>query len=425
MACKRSGVQIPSAPHKIMKNFLLETKELVLSQGIIAVLAIIQIRIVAKTFGPELYGTIGVYLGLIAICFRLLNSRNSDLILINFKNTTKNFLKTSILFEFVLGLLSATLIIVLLLISKNFDFLNFNNLPIYLIIFIFCRIFLNILEVFKGNYTHQGDMKTYSYLEAFSNILRFSLVVSFVIFEATLKSFFNALSIHALIVGFLVLYLLFKNNKNNLQTIGFNEYFLLSKKSFYQIRSDQAVGLIPAHLDIVVIGYFADFYSAGIYRIAKKLVDPINYLIVAFSPWMLNKISKDNNFKFNNLIKRIIVPTSLVLFSLYFIFGRLLINIIVGEEFSDSFYPMLILLIGYISYFLTFWTRHYLFLNDLISKHTFGRLINLLIFTIGTAALTTSFSYNGIAFSITLGTTIQKMYELYVYLRHKKSKSKL
>ena len=408
-----------------MKTFFKETKELILSQGIIAVLAIIQIRIVAKTFGPELYGTIGVYLGLIAICFRLLNSRNSDLVLINFKNTSINFLKSAILFEIILGLVSALLIVVILLISKNYDLIAFNTIPTYLVFFIFSRIFLNVMEVFKGIYTHQGDMKTYSSIEAFSNILRFFLVVSLVTYGESLEIFFNAISIHSVIIGFLLIYLLVKNNQNTSQVMGLKEYFLLSKKSFYQIRSDQAVGLIPTHLDIVVIGYFADFYAAGIYRIAKKLVDPINYLIVAFSPWMLNKINNNNNFEFSKLVKRIILPSSMVLFLFYFIFGQTLIDLIVGNDFANSFNPMLILLVGYVSYFLTFWTRHYLFLNDLIIKHTYGRLINLSVFIIGTATLTNSFSYNGIALSITLGTTIQKMYELYIYLKHKKSKSKL
>ena len=83
MACKRSGVQIPSAPHKIMKTFLLETKELLFSQWVIAILAIIQVRIVAGNLGPEIYGNIGVYLGFVGISFRLLSSRNSDLILMN------------------------------------------------------------------------------------------------------------------------------------------------------------------------------------------------------------------------------------------------------------------------------------------------------------------------------------------------------
>ena len=61
MACKGSGVQIPSAPLKIMKKFLDETKELLLSQGLIAVLAIIQVRVVATNLGPEVYGNCLLY----------------------------------------------------------------------------------------------------------------------------------------------------------------------------------------------------------------------------------------------------------------------------------------------------------------------------------------------------------------------------
>ena len=103
MACKGSGVQIPSAPLLIMKKFLNETKELLLSQGIIAILAIIQVRVVATNLGPEIYGNIGVYLGFIGISFRLLSSRNSDLVLINFNETNKNFLNSALKFEVLLG----------------------------------------------------------------------------------------------------------------------------------------------------------------------------------------------------------------------------------------------------------------------------------------------------------------------------------
>ena len=54
-----------------MKKFLNETKELLLSQGLIAILAIIQVRIVATNLGPEIYGNIGVYLGISWIKFSI------------------------------------------------------------------------------------------------------------------------------------------------------------------------------------------------------------------------------------------------------------------------------------------------------------------------------------------------------------------
>ena len=419
MACKGSGVQIPSAPQKDMKKFFLETKELLFSQGVIALLAIIQIRIVAQSLGPDVYGRIGVYWGIIALCFRLLNSRNSDLILINLRSFKSNFLRSAILFEIVLGLMSSLLVYSLFLISINFGLLDFSKIPIYLLFFITSRIFLNVLEVFKGVYTHKGNLKFYSLIEGLSNLIRFTLVVSFIISNPQIDSFFYALSIHNIFIGISIsIFLVFKN-RNNERAMSFFEYCKFSKKDFIKIRTDQSVGLIPAHLDVVVIGYFADFYSAGIYRIAKKLVEPLNYLIVSFSPWMLNKITEEHKYNFRILTIKILIPMSLAIVFGYLFFGNQLIRLIAGSEYQDSFPPLIILLVGYLTYLLSFWTRHYLLLNELILKHTVGRVYNLLTFLILSSLLIRTYSFNGIAFSITAGMIVQKIYEVMIYIKNK------
>ena len=419
MACKGSGVQIPSAPHNFMKSFVLETKELLLSQGVIAILAIIQIRVVATNLGPEVYGKIGVYWGIIALCFRLLNSRNSDLVLLNFKNKDKNFLRSSIFFEIILGLISSLIAFSIFLISINLDILDTNQIPSYIFIFIFSRISLNILEVFKGFYTHSGNLKIYSLVESVSSILRFVLVVSFIVYNPKIDSFFFAISINNFMVGIVVIFLLFKNNQSQNEQMSLQEYYSYSKSNFHKIRFDQAVGLIPQHLDIVVIGFFSDFYSAGIYRIAKKLVEPINYIIVAFSPWMLNKINNDKKYNFRKLTIQVLSPITFLLVTIYLLFGDQLIRFVAGEEFQESIIPMFILLFGYIAYFITFWTRHYLLLNDLILKHTTGRIINLTVFIISSSVLIAEYSFNGIASSISLGIISQKIYEVLVYVKNK------
>ena len=416
MACKGSGVQIPSAPLTIMKKFLNETKELLLSQGLIAVLAIIQVRVVATNLGPEAYGNIGVYLGLVGLSFRILSSRNSDLVLINFKSTNKNFLNSAIYFEILLGIVS-------LIFVYGIFFVYYNFIFNYLILYFVTRVFLNILEVFKGVFTHNGDMKTYSLVESSSNITRFILVVTFVSLNPDISSFFYALTFHQLFVSVLVLLLLFKKDTNKAEKITFKEYIKMSKSNFYKIRTDQSVGLIPTHLDVVVIGYFADYYSAGIYRIAKKLVDPINSLIVAFSPWMLNKINNQGDYNFRNLFINILLPSSVIIVSFYYLFGSNLIEIIAGDEFADAFLPMMILLFGFMSYYLTFWTRHFLFMNDLIHKHTIGRFINLIIFLSTAPFFISNFGFNGIAISISLSTAFQKLYEFSVYLKYKNNKN--
>ena len=416
MACKGSGVQIPSAPLTIMKKFLNETKELLLSQGLIAVLAIIQVRVVATNLGPEAYGNIGVYLGLVGLSFRILSSRNSDLVLINLKSTNKNFLNSAIYFEILLGFVS-------LIFVYGIFFVYYNFIFNYLILYFVTRVFLNIQEVFKGVFTHNGDMKTYSLVESSSNITRFILVVTFVSLNPDISSFFYALTFHQLFVSVLVLLLLFKKDTNKAEKITFKEYIKMSKSNFYKIRTDQSVGLIPTHLDVVVIGYFADYYSAGIYRIAKKLVDPINSLIVAFSPWMLNKINNQGDYNFRNLFINILLPSSVIIVSFYYLFGSNLIEIIAGDEFADAFLPMMILLFGFMSYYLIFWTRHFLFMNDLIHKHTIGRVINLIIFLSTAPFFISNFGFNGIAISISLSTAFQKLYEFSVYLKYKNNKN--
>ncbi len=395
-----------------MKKFLNETKELLLSQGLVAILAIIQVRVVATNLGPEIYGNIGVYLGFVGISFRLLSSRNSDLVLLNFNETNKNFLKSALKFEILLG--SFSLIFVL-----SIFYLYYQFIPTYLWLYFLSRILLNVLEVFKGVYTHLGNMKMYSLIESSSNILRFILVVSFILNQPTIESFFYALGIHQLIVSLTVLIILLKSNISTGQQISFIEYLKICKNNFYKIRTDQAVGLIPTHLDVVIIGYFANYYSAGIYRIAKKLVDPVNSIIVAFSPWILNKINDEKKYNFKNLTTNILIPTSVAIVFSYYFFGKKLIEIIAGNGFENSYIPMLILLVGYMSYYLTFWTRHFLLLNNLILKHTMGRIVNLVIFLITSPFLISNYGYNGIALAISLSIVIQKSYELFIYFTNK------
>ena len=395
-----------------MKKFLNETKELLLSQGLVAILAIIQVRIVATNLGPEIYGNIGVYLGFVGISFRLLSSRNSDLVLLIFNETNKNFLKSAVKFEILLG--SFSLFFVL-----SIFYLYYQFIPSYLWLYFLSRILLNVLEVFKGVYTHLGNMKMYSLIESSSNTLRFILVVSFILNQPTIESFFYALGIHQLIVSLTVLIILLKSNISTGQQISFIEYLKICKNNFYKIRTDQAVGLIPTHLDVVIIGYFANYYSAGIYRIAKKLVDPVNSIIVAFSPWILNKINDEKKYNFKNLTTNILIPTSVAIVFSYYFFGKKLIEIIAGNGFENSYIPMLILLVGYMSYYLTFWTRHFLLLNNLILKHTMGRIVNLVIFLITSPFLISNYGYNGIALAISLSIVIQKSYELFIYFTNK------
>ena len=58
-------------------------------------------------------------------------------------------------------------------------------------------------------------------------------------------------------------------------------------------------------------------------------------------------------------------------------------------------------------------------IDDLILKHTTGRIINLAVFIISSSVLITQYSFNGIALSISLGIISQKIYEVFVYVKNK------
>ena len=142
-------------------------------------------------------------------------------------------------------------------------------------------------------------------------------------------------------------------------------------------------------------------------------------MIVAFSPWMLNKINEEERYSFKRLTYNILIPIAVSLIIFYYFFGELFIELIAGKEFLDAYIPMLILLVGFLSYFLTFWTRHFLFLNNLIFKHTIGRIINLLAFLFTSPYLITYYGFNGIALSISIAVILQKIYELFVYSQNR------
>ena len=134
---------------------------------------------------------------------------------------------------------------------------------------------------------------------------------------------------------------------------------------------------------------------------------------------MLNKISNDQKYNFRKLTIQVLFPITFLLITVYLLFGDQLISFVAGEEFQESVIPMINLLFGYITYFITFWTRHYLLLNDLILKHTTGRILYLAVFIILSSVLITQYSFNGIALSISLGIISQKIYEVFVYVKSK------
>jgi len=397
----------------MMKNFLKETKELIFSQGSIAVISILQVSFTAKILGPSNYGIIALYLAITATIFRLLSSRNSDLVLLFAEKDKRIQINNFFKLETILGLTSFALVIVAIGILDDFLSLNFNQYSVIIFIFVFSRILTNYTEVFKGYFTHIGNLKLYSYFESGTVVIRFLLVIIFLIFNPTVEMYFLAISTYSIFSGVVSIFLVKKYDHVQLDSkIQFNEFFKLIKNSFIKLRIDQAIGVIPSNLDILIIGYYLNSFDVGIYQFAKKLLEPVNYMYAAFSPWMLNKLKQDITFKFNFLTTKVLLPISALLTLTYFSGGEILISTLGSNEFLNAYQPMLIMLLGYLFFFLTFWTRHFLLIKDSILSHTIARLMNTLTFLITSVFLLNKFSLAGAAIAVSLGIFVQKTMEL-------------
>lgn len=396
-----------------MKNFFIETKELIISQGTIALLAILQVSVTAKLLGPTNFGLIALYLAITATVFRLLSSRNSDIVLQYIQNDRRIHINQFLILETILGIISFVIVMLFIIALDDYLSLNFGEFTFIIFIFVFSRIFINYTEVFKGFFTQLGNLKLYSYFESGTIILRFLLVITFLFFNPSIEMYFLAISTYSFFSGALSIYIVKKYISIEIKSkITFLEFFNIIKKSFIKLRIDQSIGIIPSNLDVLIIGYYLNSLDVGIYQFAKKLLEPVNYIVVAFSPWMLNKLKEDIKFKFNLITTRVLIPTSAILFIIYFFLGEFLISILGNNEFLEAYKPMLVMLVGYLFFLVTFWTRHFLFLKDSILSHTKARLMNAITFLILATFLINQFSLIGAAMAVSCGVVVQKVIEV-------------
>ena len=425
MACTGSGVQIPSAPQtnmnlKYIKEIFSQTKDLIGSQSGIAVISIIQVSFVVNQLGPEKYGAVVLLIAIPSLIFRATHARNTDANLLILKKDNNLFFE-SLLFNFITGLMAGLICIFaftnpLLINSSIGEYFGLEVLSLTLLLYIFSRIIQTFSETTKSLLIFHNDMKRYSLLEIGSVFVRFTTIVILLLNDPTIENYLIAQSIYGFIFGLSGIYLVKTHLENSKNKINIKNYIKKFLSSYKKIRYDQIIGLIPQHFDVILLAIIIDLEAVGIYQFAKRLVEPINFLIVTFNPWLQNKLkSEDKSFQLNKFFLQILIPITTILIFIYLVFGRNLILLLGNENFINSYEPMLILLIGFITYFLTFWIRQYLLFNDLIEFHAYGRIIYSITFIVLALVLSNSFSAIGIAGSLTIAMVSQKFFELIVY----------
>ena len=421
MACRGSGVQIPSAPLTKMnisyiKKIFLETKELFTSQALIAILSLVQVSYVVKQLGAEKYGVITLFVTFISLFFRALHSKNSDVALLAFKKEDKNIFYPALLFDFLIGVLAMILCLTIYL-TPYFSKINIENFSMYLLLFIFCRTIFNFSETSKATLINTGKLKILSSMELSGILIRFFLIISLISIDPTIQNYLLGQSLYLLSYGLIAVAISRKeiNTKRYESKMNFREYWLSVKNIYKKIRYDQVLGLIPQHFDILLLSLLGDLTLVGIYKFAKRLVEPINYIVTGFNPWIQNQYSNRKIIDFSDFVKKLLLPLSTVILLIFITTGKKIIELIGSNEFASAYEPMIILTFGYLIYLLTFWIRQALLFNELIIYHAYGRLIYSFVFIILSIPLTYFFNVAGLAYSLSSAIALQKIFEYIVY----------
>ena len=419
MACRGSGVQIPSAPltkmnRSFIKDILSQTKDLLLSQFFIAFVSLLQVSLVVKILGVEKYGIVTLIVTLPSLVFRALHSKNSDVILLSIKQ--KSSLLYSYFFDLIVGLFAFTICIVTLNLPIN-TYFGINKIESYLLFFIASRILHTFSESSKAWLIKSDNLRKFSLLESLSISIRFLAIIILISNSPTVENYIIGQTIYSIFYGVSSIFILGKSLQ--IRAFNFSEFkmYLKSILPLYKdIRFNQIIGLIPQHFDVIIISIVSDYSAVGVYRFAKRLIEPVNYIISTFNPWLQSKLSQDDNtFNIKPFVTKFLLPlvSSVILF--YVLLGKAFIRLIGSQDFITSYVPMLILLTGYSCYLLTFWIRQYLLFNNLIKFHTYGRIIYSVAFILIALLTAPTFGYNGIAFSLSISIILQKIYEYLIY----------
>ena len=157
----------------------------------------------------------------------------------------------------------------------------------------------------KAVLSFHGKFKKFALVDSVSNISRFLAIVILFYFEESIENYLLGHALFSVIYGLLGVFVCREYLKiSDISIKNIKQYFQVFKLDFFKQRADQFVGIIPQHIDLIILGYFTDFSTVGVFRIAKRLVEPINYVITILNPYVQNQLLKDEtDINFKDLIK--------------------------------------------------------------------------------------------------------------------------
>ena len=351
-----------------LKNVLKNSAFIFSSTSIASIFGLTSTLILARYFGTEKYGIVALFQACVIIVRGFVNTQPWQAIIkygvINLKLEQKkeflNLAKITLLIEIFSAFLSGTVFILLL---KFFNkFLGIPDVYINLGILYCFTAFLNYTGFFTGILRLFNKFNLISIHILISSIMRLIFIIAIWILKL---SFIH--SVYFLIIADIFHHVLFitfgifvfnnktKNNFFKLLTIrgGLKSSFKEVAKYLAPIWGWSTLRMLPRELDLLLVGSFLGLPSAGIYKITKQFASVLSRIYQPLYQAIFLDINIMNQNKDYKKLKKLlqqstalIFLSSFILFLIFFVFGKNILLVIVGNSYSPAYWPTIIYLLA-------------------------------------------------------------------------------
>ncbi|MEL7357731.1 MAG: oligosaccharide flippase family protein [Cyanobacteria bacterium J06560_6] len=351
---------------KISSEFIGSLFSTYTSQVVSLLSSFLQVILINRNFGVDIYGQLVVVASTAGFFSSLLTARSSETVALFFKREQLEGNDESSKFILFLGLfvdlLTAVVLVLLIYALSNFiatAFLQDSDLSDEITLYSYITFFVFLRGPFLG-YLKAKEMflqiNIVTMVESVTKVFLIAILI-FYTTQLDLKRIVAAFLI-ASIAAFLVTIIFAsasyaEDYKRDRFVVKFNrrllkEYWNFNLKTFASSTLKAGSG----NIDNLVLGYFLNAESAGVYQTMRKLFFPLSFLTSPLSMLMLSKMitayKKKQFKKLNKIISNtnrcLVAPICLISVAVYFLARPYLRyqNIKIADDFNIVFSLMLL-----------------------------------------------------------------------------------
>lgn len=334
------------------KNLALSLRENIYSVYIAQVFSLIMnfiaISLAARYLGVSDFGKFNTILAFVGIAAKLIDFGYNPIL---FRELTKsrnyNALFGTALLLRIIGYLFIFAAFHLFAIITDAGMTTILLTDVLLLNILLSNKYTNFRELFTIPYKINFKMKVAMSLVILDNLLLLGLVLLLPLFQMKLSAFIIFYVLSSLPGAAILYYITIKKYKLKI-IININQIKLLLTQS-YTIGIYVVLAFLFAQTEIILLSFFIDSTSVGLYSAALRLTLPLKVIPTAITvtifPILINNISNNNNNTnyINFILKALLVVVTILAISTTFK-AESIIALVFGQEYSGANFVLILLM---------------------------------------------------------------------------------